>query len=65
MPEARSAIDAEAVSRRLTDAAESARQALAGAKTPTEKDAARKALERAVKRLTEWTLDGIPPSDRW
>ena len=63
MPERSDALDAEAVSRRLTDAAESARQALTAAKTPREREAAVKELERAVKRLTDWTLEGIRPSD--
>jgi hypothetical protein len=63
MPERSGAVDAEAVSRRLTEAAESARRALAIANTPTEKEAAIKELKRAVRRLTQWTLDGIPPFD--
>jgi hypothetical protein len=64
MPErsgSRCALNPEAVSRRLTDAVEGARRALDSAKTPTEKDAAFEALGHAVKRLTDWTLDGIPP----
>jgi len=66
MPEgigARGALNAEAVSTRLTDAVENARRALEAAKTPTENDAAFTELERAVKLLNSWTLDGVPPSD--
>ena len=66
MPEgsgARGALNAEAISLRLTDAVERARRALEIAETPTENDAAMRALEHAVKRLRDWTLSGIAPSD--
>jgi hypothetical protein len=63
MLEGSGALDGEVVSRRLTEAAEGARRALTAAQTPAEKEAARMELKRAVKRLTEWTLDGIPPCD--
>jgi hypothetical protein len=66
MPEgigARGALNPEAVSTRLTSAVERARQALESATTPTQKDAARGSLERAVKRLTDWTLHGIAPTE--